>query len=418
MTSADTVSARAGSGPAEDLEAFTARARTWLDSELPRRREWSDGWGAGSDAVPVFNNYDRVSGRLLMAAGAQWQQRKSDAGFAGITLSVADGGQGLTPEHDRAFFELEAQYETPQWDELLEVTIDLVAPTLAVHGSAELKAQYLRQLLAARLLACQLFSEPGAGSDLASLTCSAIRTATGSWVCNGQKVWNSGTQFADLGLLIARSEPAAPKHRGLTAFLVPMDTPGLLIRPIRQMTGGESFNEVFLTDAEIPDAFRLGEPGDGWTVALTTLRFEREHSAMTGGQGLTELFGKVLALAAHEGRINDPLVRQGLGALYARVRMVQLIAVRVQESMTAGQAPGPEGSMGKLLWSQSLTQIGDLVTLILGDAVVVDRHRWGTYTWAQHILGAPGFRIAGGSDEIQRTIVAERVLGLPREPRP
>ena len=197
-----------------------------------------------------------------------------------------------------------------------------------------------------------------------------------------------------------------------------MDAPGVEVRPIRQMTGGESFNEVYLTDVFVGDDARLGAEGEGWTVTLTTLRFEREHSATLGGGGLAEVLEKVSALVAHEGKQDDPLVQVALGELYERVRMVQLIAVRVQESMELGEAPGPEGSMGKLLWSQVLTQIGDFLSDLLGPRLVADTGEWGTYAWAQHVLGAPGFRIAGGSDEIQRTIIGERVLGLPREPRP
>ena len=284
MTSAVDVRDHAQATVPEDLDTFRARARAWLDGQLERRRDWSgDNWGIGSDAVPVFNNYDMDSGRLLMQAAAQWQQRRYDAGFAALSLPQADGGQGLSFDYERAYVELEADYATPTWDELIEVTVDLVGPTLAVHGSEDLKNKYLVSLLSARVLACQLFSEPGAGSDLAALTCSAARTETG-WRFNGQKIWSSGSQFADVGLLIARSD-TSHKHRGMTAFLVSMDTPGIDVRPIRQMTGGQSFNEIFFTDVEVSDDQRVGEVGDGWSVALTTLRFEREHSAINGGRG-------------------------------------------------------------------------------------------------------------------------------------
>jgi alkylation response protein AidB-like acyl-CoA dehydrogenase len=402
---------------APTLEDFREAAHAWLRSRLPEKQGWAgDGWETGSDAVPVFNVYDMESGRELMAAGARWQKAKYDAGYAALCLPVELGGQGLGLEYERAFVELESQFEVPVWDELLEVTIDLVGPTVAVHGTPEQRARWLRPLLSAELLCCQLFSEPGAGSDLASLSCSAVRQGDG-WVINGQKVWNSGAQFADLGMLIARTDRAS-KHRGLTAFVIPMDAPGVEVRPIRQMTGGESFNEVYLTDVHVGDDARLGAEGDGWNVTLTTLRFEREHSATLGGHGLAELLDKLSALVVHEGRQDDPLVQVALGELYERVRMVELIAVRVQEAMELGEAPGPEGSMGKLLWSQVLTQIGEFLADLLGPRLVADTGEWGTYAWSQHVLGAPGFRIAGGSDEIQRTIIAERVLGLPREPRP
>ncbi|MGY1815326.1 acyl-CoA dehydrogenase family protein [Blastococcus sp. SYSU D00820] len=402
---------------APPIEEYRERVRSWLAERLPVKTGWHGaGWGSGSDAVPVFNVYDRESGRELMNAAAAWQKQRFEAGYAGITLPVEVGGQGLDLAYERVYVEEEARFETPQWDELLEVTIDLVAPTVAVHGTPEQRDRYVRPLLAAELLCCQLFSEPGAGSDLAALSCSA-RRQDGGWVVNGQKIWNSGSQFADLGLLIARTDPTA-KHTGMTAFLIPMDLPGMDIRPIRQMTGGESFNEVYFTDVVVDDSMRLGAEGEGWTVALTTLRFEREHSATLGGLTVSELLDKLSALVVHEGRAADPVVTGRLGELYEQVRMVQLIAGRVQEAMEHGEVPGPEGSLGKLLWSQTLARISDFVAELLGVRLVADHGEWGTWAWAQHVLGAPGFRIAGGSDEIQRTIIAERVLGLPREPRP
>jgi alkylation response protein AidB-like acyl-CoA dehydrogenase len=404
-------------GQASSVEEYRRRAHEWLSGRLPAKAVWhGPGWGTGSDAVPVFNVYDMTSGRALMSAGAEWQQQKYAAGYAAISLPAELGGQGLDFEYERAYFEVESGFETPVWDELLEVTVDLVGPTVAVHGTPAQRDRWLRPMLAAQVLCCQLFSEPGAGSDLAALTCSAVRQGDG-WLINGQKVWNSGAQFADLGMLVARTDPTA-KHKGLTAFIIAMDAPGVEVRPIRQMTGGESFNEVYLTDLYVDDAARLGAEGEGWPVTLTTLRFEREHSAMMGGGGLGELLDKLSALVEHEDRQDDPMIAAGLGELYERVRMVQLIAVRVQEAMEHGEVPGPEGSLGKLLWSQVLTQISEFVTDLLGTRIVADAGEWGTYAWAQHVLGAPGFRIAGGSDEIQRTIIAERVLGLPREPKP
>ena len=397
------------------VEDFTARAREWLEGQLPRRRGWTqENWGQGSDAVPVFNNLPtEADTEALLRAGADWQAARYDAGFAALTLPRELGGQGLTAEYVRAFHEVEALFDVPPWDELLEVTIDLVAPTLANHARPELLERYLVPLLRAELLCSQLFSEPGAGSDLASLSTSAVRV-DGGWLLNGQKIWSSGAQHADLGLLIARTDRDVPRHRGLTAFLLPLTTPGVAVRPIRQMTGGWSFCEVFLTDVLVPDDHRIGEPGDGWSVALTTLKFERENSALTGGEGLERKYQKVLTLAEQLGRIDDPLVRQALGDLYVQVRAVSLVAQRNQESIEGGLPPGPEGSLGKLMWSQTLARISEAVALILGTRLIVDTGEWGTFTWSQHVLGAPGFRIAGGSDEIQRTIIAERVLGLPK----
>lgn len=397
------------------LEEFQTKARAWLESELPPRRGWSiDTWDVTNDAVPVFNNLPSEQDTFrLLKAGAQWQAKRYEAGYAGITLPMELGGQGLGVEYVRAYHEVESQFEVPQWDELLEVTIDLAVPTLFHHASQLLLDRYLISLLRADTLCTQLFSEPGAGSDLASLTTSAIQTSDG-WRINGQKIWSSGASHADVGLLLARTDRNVAKHKGLTAFLIPLDKPGIDVRPIRQMTGGTSFCEVFLTDVELSDEYRIGEPGQGWAIAMTTLKFERDNSAITGGEGLEQKFQKVRALAAFRGVLCDPIVQQAIGDLYVQIRTVSLVAQRNQETLEGGLAPGPEGSLGKLMWSQTLQQMSDVVTLILELDIVVDSGDWGAFSWSQHVLGAPGFRIAGGSDEIQRTIIADRVLGLPK----
>jgi alkylation response protein AidB-like acyl-CoA dehydrogenase len=206
-----------------------------------------------------------------------------------------------------------------------------------------------------------------------------------------------------------------PKHAGLTAFILPLDLPGIEIRPIRQMSGGASFNEVFLTDVRVPDEFRLGPVGQGWKVALTTLGFERGSGGITRTIGGT--FDQVLALARWLGLTGDPVVRQQLADLYAHHRVTQLVAQRSAASAARGEAPGAEGSIWKLRWTQDLTRVSAVVSHLLGPRLAADTGEWGTYTWVDHVLGAPGYRIAGGSDEIQRNVIGERVLGLPVEPR-
>jgi alkylation response protein AidB-like acyl-CoA dehydrogenase len=235
------------------------------------------------------------------------------------------------------------------------------------------------------------------------------------WVVNGQKVWSSGARFAAWGELIARTDPDVPKHGGLTAFLLPMDTPGIEVRPIRQMSGGASFNEVFFTDVRIPDAYRLGEVGDGWRVALTTLGFERGDNTQSSVGGRWE---QVLGLARWLGRTDDPVMRQKLAALYVNRSITALVWRRaVGAAATDGVTPGPEASIGKLRWTRDLAQVSEIVAELLGPRLAANTGEWGTYAWTAHVLGAPGYRIAGGSDEIQRTIIGERVLGLPPEPR-
>ena len=404
---------------AQALEAFVAEARRWLqDSGLPEKVTGSAArWGEGSDAVPVFDDVPDDEQRARLLAAARWHQRKLDAGYALLTWPAELGGRALPPRYQAVFNELESGYQVPHAGELVVVSVGLIARTLARFGSADQRDALLTPLLRMEQLGCQLFSEPGAGSDLAGLTTRARQSSAGVWTLSGQKVWTSGAQFCDWGLAIARHDPAAPKHQGLTAFLVPMKAPGMTVRPIRQMTGGSSFNEVFLDDTNVGDDLRIGDVGAGWTVAMTTLSYERDHSAgasrAVGGD-----FDRVLAAAAHVGADGDPVVRQHLADLYIHLRAEHLLNRRVAAAFNAGAEPGPSESIGKLVWSQNLTRIGAVVSEVLGPRIAADTGEWGTYAWAEHLLGAPGYRIAGGSDEIQRNIIGERVLGLPREPAP
>jgi alkylation response protein AidB-like acyl-CoA dehydrogenase len=255
----------------------------------------------------------------------------------------------------------------------------------------------------------QLFSEPGAGSDLAGVTTRAERDGSG-WVLNGQKVWTSGAQFATWGYALCRTSWGGQKHAGLTAFVVDLASAGVEVRPLRQATGGSSFNEVFLTDVRVSDGFRLGPEGGGWRVAMTTLGFERSSSSGSD----TALSTRLVALAQHLGRAGDDVVRQRLAAAYIRERLNQLTTARVDASLRADQTPGPEGSVGKLAWTAGLALCSDAASTILGGRLAADTGEWGTFCWVEHLLGAAGYRVAGGTDEIQRNIIGERVLGLPR----
>jgi alkylation response protein AidB-like acyl-CoA dehydrogenase len=238
------------------------------------------------------------------------------------------------------------------------------------------------------------------------------------WVVTGQKVWSSGAQFSEWGELIARTDPDVVKHRGMTAFVIPMDLPGIEIRPIKQMSGGTSFNEVFFNDVRVPDAMRLGPVGEGWKVALTTLGFERDHSDSGGGSGrVGGSWRQLLATARAMGATDDPVTRQKLIKAYTHFRVEGFVNRRAADQRRAGAPPGPEGSLGKLLWTEGMTYVSAVVADILGPRLVADSGEWGTYAWGEHVLGAPGYRIAGGSDETQRNIIGERVLGLPGEPR-
>jgi alkylation response protein AidB-like acyl-CoA dehydrogenase len=398
------------------VEEFRAEARRWLEVNAEPRpvatARATTAWGEGSDAVAVFPGVDPEDERRRVAAASAWQTVKFKEGFGAIAWDPAYGGRGLSGRHERAFRDEESRFAVPAPTEIHAVTLGLVAPTILNHGSDELKAAFITRFLSGEFLACQLFSEPGAGSDLASLTCSAVRDGD-DWLLTGQKVWTSGARVSQIGEAICRTDPSADKHQGMTAFLVPLDAPGIEIRPIRQMTGGASFNEVFLDQVRVPDANRLGAVGEGWRVALTTLALERGSSMHTTPGGS---YRRLHQLVQHLGADTDPIIRQRLATIYTYNRLLDYTNRRIVAATKAGHAPGPESSIRKLAWLRSLGAIGELAATVLGPRICADTGEWGTYAWGEHLLGAPGYRIAGGSDEVQRNIIAERVLGLPREP--
>jgi alkylation response protein AidB-like acyl-CoA dehydrogenase len=403
------------------LDEFTVAARSWLEANATLKAGGDDdrelAWGEGDFSVSVFHALPFDEERALLERIKDWTQRKAEHGYHAITWAPEFGGLGLDRSYARAFARLEAQYDTPTSHETHSVTTRLIAPTIHLFGTPDQQAQLIGRFLAARELCCQLFSEPGAGSDLASLACRAVRDGD-EWIINGQKVWSSGAQFSEWGELIARSDPDVVKHKGMTAFVIPMDLPGIDIRPIKQMSGGSSFNEVFFNDVRVPDSMRLGPVGEGWKVALATLGFERDHSDSGGGSGrVGGSWRQLLATARAMGVTADPVMRQRLMRAYTHVRVEGFVNRRAADLRRAGAPPGPEGSLGKLVWTEGMTVVSDVVSGVLGPRLVADSGEWGTYAWGEHVLGAPGYRIAGGSDETQRNIIGERVLGLPGEPR-
>ncbi|MDP9464965.1 MAG: acyl-CoA dehydrogenase family protein [Actinomycetota bacterium] len=407
--------------PTPTIDEFSERAVQWLDDHAPARRAGTnDGelaWGEGEFSVAVFHSLSLADERDLLQRLKQWTMLKATRGYHAITAPCRYGGLGLGREYARAFSNLEAQFQTPPRHETHTVTTRLVAPTIQMFGSDDQKNSLVGKFLATRELCCQLFSEPNAGSDLASLACRAVRDGD-EWVVNGQKVWSSGAQFSEWGELIARHDPDVAKHKGLTAFVIPLDLPGIEIRPIRQMSGGSSFNEVFMTDVRVPDSMRLGPVGEGWKVALTTLGFERDHSDVGAGSGrVGGSWRQLLGTAQMMGVTADPVIRQRLMRVYTHHRVEGFVNHRAADIRRSGAAAGPEGSLGKLLWTEGMNLMTEVVSDILGPHLVADTGEWGTYEWAEQVLGAPGYRIAGGSDETQRNIIGERVLGLPGEPR-
>ncbi|MGW0002912.1 acyl-CoA dehydrogenase family protein [Nocardia grenadensis] len=395
-----------------DLAEFTESARGWLRGVAAPRTEAA--WGHGDDSVAVFENWTAAEERRHTDAIRDYERTKFDAGWGPLNWAPEYGGRGLPMSYVLAFRRAEAEFEVPRRTEMFSVTQQLVAPTIEQWGTPEQRDRYVRAMLRTDLIACQLFSETEAGSDLAAVRTRATRNADGTWTLDGHKVWTSGARVADLGVAVCRTDPAVAKHAGLTVFLVPMDAPGVTVRPIRQMTGGTSFNEVYLDGVVLDDGLRLGPVGEGWPVALTVLAAERLDGATLGLANADQ----TVALARNVGRDLSDLERDRVADLVTRSYVQRVAGMRVAAAVVAGRDPGPGASAGKLLATDTMARTSEVVRLLLGRDLVADSGRWGTYAWTEHVLGAPGYRIAGGTDEIQHNIIAERVLGLPKEPRP
>jgi alkylation response protein AidB-like acyl-CoA dehydrogenase len=347
-----------------------------------------------------------------------WQAELYDAGLVGVTWPAEAGGRGGTPMQQAIVDQEMARLGLPALINL--IGIGMCGPTVIMHGTDDQKERYLKRLLRADDLWCQLFSEPAAGSDLAALRTRAVRGADGDWRVDGQKVWTTLAHLADYGILLTRTDPDVPKHRGLTMFVVDMKAPGVTVRPLKQMNGDSHFNEVFFDDVVVPDAERLGDVGDGWRVALTTLMSER----LSLGGGGTSIGPKPETVARHVaehiGALSpdrQALARQQLGRGYVAALGARYTGYRQLSKLSRGELPGPEASAGKLSGTRSARDLADLAVRVLGDDARVAATRDGDGTWqtAQAVL--PGMAIAGGSDQVLRNIIGERVLGLPAEPR-
>ena len=397
-------------------EQFEIEARAFLDAHTEHRSQETFVWGQGSDSVGLFPERTPEQDAADLAAARTWAQTVFDAGFGWITGPPEYGGRGLGREYQRIYASTAADYRAPSMA-VYGIGLGMVAPTILAHATDEVKEAYLRRMYRGDIVGCQLFSEPSSGSDLASLQTRAVRDGD-EWIVNGQKVWTSGAHLSDIGEIICRTDPAAPKHRGLTGFVVDMHAPGVEVRPLRQMTGGASFNEVFFNDVRIPDSHRLGEVNGGWTVALTTLMNER--AAIGGGGGGVGLpaSNRLIAMAKATGQCDDPLVRQQLAAIVINERLARYTNLRAMARIAVGQLPGPEMSIAKLSLTANMTRTCDLVSSVLGPSLIADTGAWGSYAWSEFVLGVPGMRIAGGTDEVLHNIIGERVLGLPKDPPP
>jgi alkylation response protein AidB-like acyl-CoA dehydrogenase len=391
-------------------EQFRARARDWLASVA---RPWraGDAWGTGDDSVAVFENWTEDEERAHTQRIRSWEQTRFDQGWGALSWPREFGGRGLPGYYEQLYREEEAAFDVPRRTEIFPVTQQLVAPAIGIWGTPRQRERWIRPMLRTDQLACQLFSETEAGSDLAAVRTRAVRDGE-TWVLDGHKVWTSGATVASWGVAVCRTDPDARKHAGITVFLVPMDAPGVTIRPIRQMTGGASFNEVYLDGVVVPDTDRLGPVGEGWRVTLTVLAAERLDS---GSLGLANA-DRAVDLARHLPRPLTGGELNQVSDLFVRTLVQRVIGLRVTAALVSGREPGAEASVGKLYATETMRRTSDLVLQLLGPHLVADTGQWGTFAWTEHLLGAPGYSIAGGTDEIQRTILSERVLGLPREP--
>ena len=395
------------------IEQFTADAHKFLAANAEQREsKKAFVWGEGSDNVSMFEERSKQSEDEMVSRAKQWRQQKFDAGFGWISGPEHYGGRGLSNEFEKAYSKVEGQYKVAN-QSIFQIGLGMVAPTILAHASDEAREKFLRAMWRADIVACQLFSEPGAGSDLASLQTKAERDGD-EWVITGQKVWTSGAQYSDIGEVICRTDPSLPKHKGMTGFIVDMHATGVEIRPLRQMTGGASFNEVFFNEVRVPDSYRLGEVNNGWGVALTTLMNERAAIGTASG-GETSMFTRMQAMVHHFGMTDDPIVREKMADLFIRTKVAGYNNQRAMDKIRAGQTPGPEMSIAKMALVDNQKRMNDFLSLVLGSKLQADTGEWGTYAWSQLLLGAPGMRIAGGSDEVMRNIVGERVLGLPKD---
>ncbi|WP_435217817.1 acyl-CoA dehydrogenase family protein [Streptomyces sp. bgisy034] len=392
---------------AGDLERFRLRARRWLQETAP-----AHGWlrrpGAARRRIAV-GDHDAV--RRNRAC----QELLFEAGFAGLSWPAEYGGQGLGLREQIVFNEEARAFDLPLTAFI--IGLGMCGPTILAVGTEEQKQRYILPMLRGEEIWCQLFSEPGAGSDVAGLRTRAVRDGD-AWVLNGQKVWTSGAHHCEFGIVLARTDPDVPKHKGLTMFVVDLRTPGVSLRPIRQIDGGEHFNEVFFDDVRIPDTDVLGGEGKGWQAATTTLMNERVSLGAVRTLDDVHPSAALIDLARERGLLADESVRQNLVDLWMKETVVGLLGERVTAGIMRGRAPGPEGSITKLVRTGFSTASAELGFRLAGPAAAAwPEGAADGDTWANTLLFVPSLTVAGGTDEVLKNIIGERVLGLDKEPQ-
>ena len=384
--------------------AYRAEVRKWLDANAKRKASKKD-------------TLEALSGTDALQRAKDWQRKKAEAGFACITWPKEYGGQGGTSIQSVIYSQEEANYLVPTG--FYDIGLGMCIPTVLAWGTEEHKARYVGPAIRGEEIWCQLFSEPAGGSDVAGLRTRAEKDGD-EWVINGQKVWTSGAHYCDYGIVVVRTDPTVPKHKGLTMFIVDMKSPGVEVRPIRQMSGEANFNEVFFTDVRVPDSDRLGQPGDGWKVALTTLMNERLAVGGGGGADWSELVDLAREAELADGpAINNGAVRERIAQWYVETQGLKYTKFRTLTALSKGQTPGPESSISKIVSAPKMQELGSFA-MDLQDIGGIIRDRdisAQNATFPNQWFGGAGYRIAGGTDEILRNIVAERVLGLPQDIR-
>jgi alkylation response protein AidB-like acyl-CoA dehydrogenase len=379
-----------------DQAAYRAQVRAWLNEHR--------------DEAPIISGPGAIEDEQeLIAARRAWQGKLAEAGLAGVTWPKEFGGQGHGPIEQLIVNQEIGAARVPGI--LDAIGIGMLGPTIIAHGTDEQKSRYLGPMLHGDEVWCQLFSEPAAGSDLAAVQTRASQLEDGTWRLSGQKVWTTNAQFASYGLLLARTDPDVPKHKGLTMFIVPIEAEGVTVRGLRQISGEAEFNEVFFDDVELPADAVVGPVGGGWGTALTTLMFERVTIGL-GGEGMGYRPDRfAAAIAGDEGARQDADVRRRLGEIVSELIAVRYTGYRTLTALQKGQIPGPEAGLAKVTIVGRAIEAGDLIADVLGPEALNDPE------WSYLISFLPGLKSAGGTEEILRNTVGERVLGLPPEPR-
>ena len=351
----------------------------------------------------------------FLQVAKDWQKKKYDAGWAMLHWPKEFGGIGASAIERIIWAEEESKFNVPKG--IFEIGLGMAGPVMMEYATDEQKARYLPAMAEGKEIWCQLFSEPSAGSDVAGLRSKAVKDGD-NWIINGQKVWTSGAHFSDYGILVVRHDPNLEKHKGMTFFFLDMKSPGIEVKPIKQITGGSSFNEVYFTDVVIPDSQRLGDVGDGWKVAITTLMNERLAVGDANGADVEDAFRWAKKQDdSGEPLINNKSVRSSIADWYCEANGLKNTKLRTMSALSRGETPGPEASITKIVSANKLQNIGAFGMDSLDMAGMLKTHDPEIQSFQNAWLGAPGLRIAGGTDEILKNIIAERVLGLPQDAR-